>query len=405
MPSLPFPTLLHRLNLSARAPARRTRRRDPYSIPPEALLGRAPVPPDPRLFARCVSARQVLVTGAGGSIGSELCRQIAALNPRALHLLDHSELALYTVRQQLASAFPDLTLHAHLGSVCQGPLVARIFAEAGIDTVYHAAAYKHVALVESNPAEGLRNNVLGAQVVASAAARHGVRTCVLVSSDKAVRPSSVMGASKRISELIFLAAAHQSQTTFSIVRFGNVLESSGSVVPLFRQQLARGGPLTVTDPEVTRYFMLIPEAAQLVIQAGAMAEGGEVFVLDMGEPVRIVDLARRMIALCGLRERTPEQPDGDIAIRFIGLAPGEKLYEELLTANEAVPSSHPRILRAREPQPAVPALEAAIARLLAACDSNEAWRIAQLMRGLVGDFPAFATRSEEVSACVPILRP
>ena len=226
----------------------------------EDLLGRAPVPPRLDLFARCVRGKSVLVTGAGGSIGGELCRQIVTLTPRELHLLDHSEYALYTVRQELSVRFPSLSIHAHLGSVCNNDLVERILREGKIDTIYHAAAYKHVPLVESNIVEGLRNNVVGAQVVASAAARHKVATCVLISSDKAVRPTNIMGASKRIAELIFQAAAvrHGAHTTFCMVRFGNVLGSSGSVIPLFQRQIARGGPLTITHPDVSRYFMLIP---------------------------------------------------------------------------------------------------------------------------------------------------
>ncbi|MGO4479233.1 polysaccharide biosynthesis protein, partial [Massilia sp. 2TAF26] len=235
----------------------------------EDLLGRPPVPPRIDLFARCVRGKSVLVTGAGGSIGSELCRQIVTVAPSRLHLLDHSEFALYTIRQELATRFPDIPIEAHLGSVCNADLVERILRDGKVDTIYHAAAYKHVPLVETNIVEGLRNNVVGAQVVASQAAKHRIETCVLISSDKAVRPTNIMGASKRIAELIFQAAAarHGSNTTFCMVRFGNVLGSSGSVIPLFQRQIARGGPLTITHPEVSRYFMLIPEAAQLVIQA------------------------------------------------------------------------------------------------------------------------------------------
>src|SRR5450830_1326635 len=265
----------------------------------EDLLGRPPVPPRLDLFSRCVRGKTVLVTGAGGSIGSELCRQIVTLAPARLHLLDHSEFALYTVRQELQARFPGVIVEAHLGSVCNTNLVERILRRDHIHTIYHAAAYKHVPLVEANIVEGLRNNVLGAQVIAAAAERFKVDTCVLISSDKAVRPTNIMGASKRIAEMIFQAAAarHGGQTTFCMVRFGNVLGSSDSVIPLFQRQIAQGGPLTITHPDVSRYFMLISEAAQLVIQAGAMAEGGDVFVLDMGEPVRIADLARTMIVM------------------------------------------------------------------------------------------------------------
>jgi FlaA1/EpsC-like NDP-sugar epimerase len=357
----------------------------------EQLLGRPPVAPDSTLFGRCVRARSVLVTGAGGSIGSELCRQIAGLGPRRLHLLDHSEFALYTIRQELLAQWPQLQLRAHLGSVCNEQLLDRILQEDSIDTIYHAAAYKHVNMVETNVVEGLRNNVLGALNVARTASKYLVETCVLISSDKAVRPTTIMGASKRLSELVFQAAAHSAarddgRTVFSMVRFGNVLGSSGSVVPLFRRQLQQGGPLTVTDAGMERYFMLIPEAAQLVIQAGAMAEGGEVFVLDMGRPVRIVDLARSMIALAGLTERTAEYPNGDIEIQYIGLVPGEKLQEELLTAQDAVPSEHPRILCAKERALPPALLDQYLELLLVACDTNDRWLIEAMLKTIMNEY-------------------
>ena len=361
-------------------------------FPLEQLLGRAPVQPDGALFNRCVRGKGVLVTGAGGSIGSELCRQVAGLGPRRLHLLDHSEYALYTIRQELQNTFPQLSVRAHLGSVCNEQLLERILREDAIDTIYHAAAYKHVTMVETNLVEGLRNNVVGARAVASAAARHRVRTCVLVSSDKAVRPSTIMGASKRLSELVFQAAAQSvaaggdGGTTFSMVRFGNVLGSSGSVVPLFRRQLQQGGPLTITDAAMERYFMLIPEAAQLVIQAGAMADGGEVFVLDMGQPIRIVDLARRMIALAGLTEKTARDPQGDIEINYVGLFPGEKLQEELLTAEGAVPSRHPRILRMKEQALPPALLEQYLELLLVTCDTNDRWLIEAMLKTIMHEF-------------------
>jgi FlaA1/EpsC-like NDP-sugar epimerase len=354
----------------------------------EDLLGRLPVPPRLDLFARCVRGKTVLVTGAGGSIGSELCRQIVTLAPARLHLLDHSEFALYTIRQELGTRFPDIPIDAHLGSVCNAELVERILRDGAVDTIYHAAAYKHVPLVESNIVEGLRNNVVGAQVVATQAAKHGVETCVLISSDKAVRPTNVMGASKRIAELIFQAAAarHDSRTTFCMVRFGNVLGSSGSVIPLFQRQIARGGPLTITHPDVSRYFMLIPEAAQLVIQAGAMAKGGDVFVLDMGEPVRIVDLARTLIALSGLTEKTPQNAGGDIEIRYVGLFPGEKLHEELLTDGVVFPSEHPRIMRMKENalRPAV--LDTFITCLMMACETHERAMIESMVKAIVTEY-------------------
>ncbi|MFC0252436.1 polysaccharide biosynthesis protein [Massilia consociata] len=367
-----------------RAPARDSIRELKF----EDLLGRPPVPPRLDLFARCVRGKSVLVTGAGGSIGSELCRQIVTLTPLELHLLDHSEYALYTVRQELTSRFPGLTIHAHLGSVCNNDLVDRILRDGKVNTIYHAAAYKHVPLVEANIVEGLRNNVVGAQVVASAAARHEVETCVLISSDKAVRPTNIMGASKRIAELIFQAAAvrHGAHTTFCMVRFGNVLGSSGSVIPLFQRQIARGGPVTITHPEVSRYFMLIAEAAQLVIQAGAMAKGGDVFVLDMGEPVKIVDLARTMIAMSGLTERTPQNPRGDIEIQFVGLFPGEKLHEELLTDGTVFPSEHPRIMRMKESALRPSVLETCITCLMMACETHERGTIESMVKAIVAEY-------------------
>ncbi len=319
----------------------------------EDLLGRDPVPPNAELLARDLSRMVVLVTGAGGSIGSELCRQILRQQPSRLLLLDHSEFALYSIHQELLAACAELggtiELVPLLGSVNQEARLHEICRQYLPHTVYHAAAYKHVPLVESNPAEGIRNNVFGTLNMARAAQAAGVARFVLVSTDKAVRPTNVMGASKRMAELVLQAlAAEAGQTCFSMVRFGNVLGSSGSVVPLFRRQLAAGGPLTVTHADVTRYFMTIPEAAQLVLQAGAMAGGGEVFVLDMGEPVRILDLAHRMVELSGLTVRDPEHPQGDIEIAITGLRPGEKLYEELLIGDNPAPTGHPRIMKAHE---------------------------------------------------------
>lgn len=327
----------------------------------EDLLGRDPVPPGAELLARNLTGKVVLVTGAGGSIGSELCRQILAERPHQLLLLDHNEYGLYCVHQELQGITVTQGLMSELvpllGSVLDINRLAEICKRYHPHTVYHAAAYKHVPLVESNPAQGILNNVFGTLNVAQTAVSHGVASFVLVSTDKAVRPTNVMGASKRMAELVLQGlAAHASQAIgtqenrpcFSMVRFGNVLGSSGSVVPLFRQQLAAGGPITVTHADVTRYFMTIPEAAQLVLQAGAMATGGDVFVLDMGEPVRIVDLARRMIELSGLRVRDEAHADGDIAIAITGLRPGEKLYEELLIGDHPAPTNHPRIMKAHE---------------------------------------------------------
>jgi FlaA1/EpsC-like NDP-sugar epimerase len=371
----------------------------------EDLLGRAPVPPRVDLFGRCVRARTVLVTGAGGSIGSELCRQIVTLAPARLHLLDHSEFALYTIKQELLSRFPDLKIEAHLGSVCNAALIERILQESRVDTIYHAAAYKHVPLVEANIVEGLRNNVLGAQVIANAAERFKVDTCVLISSDKAVRPTNIMGASKRIAELIFQAAAARfaPHTTFCMVRFGNVLGSSGSVIPLFQRQIAHGGPLTITHPEVSRYFMLIAEAAQLVIQAGAMAEGGDVFVLDMGEPIRIVDLARTMIVMSGLTERNQHNPDGDIEIKFVGLFRGEKLHEELLTEGRVFPSEHPRIMRMKENALRPGVLETYITCLMMACDTNDRAMIESMVKAIVSEYLPQSQPAPEQEAALPVL--
>ena len=322
----------------------------------EDLLGRDPVPPNTDLLARNLTGKVVLVTGAGGSIGSELCRQILGQHPRQLVLLDHSEFNLYSIHQELVASVAALGLVVDvvplLASVAQLARLQELCRVYKPHTVYHAAAYKHVPIVESNPAVGIENNVFGTLNMARAALDSGVSSFVLVSTDKAVRPTNVMGASKRMAELVLQALAAQSHaqrlTCFSMVRFGNVLGSSGSVVPLFRRQLAEGGPLTVTHANVTRYFMTIPEAAQLVLQAGAMAQGGEVFVLDMGEPVKIIDLARRMVELSGMTVRDAATPNGDISIAITGLRPGEKLYEELLIGENPTATVHPRIMMAHE---------------------------------------------------------
>jgi FlaA1/EpsC-like NDP-sugar epimerase len=317
----------------------------------EDLLGRDPVAPNEILLGKCIAGKCVLVTGAGGSIGSELCRQILALKPETLLLFDQSEYNLYAIHHELESRQEGtgIEIVPLLGSVQDEGRMASIMEALQPHTVYHAAAYKHVHLVESNPIEGIRNNVFGTLSMARLALKFGVRDFVLISTDKAVRPTNIMGATKRVAEQILQALAEQeSGTRFSMVRFGNVLGSSGSVVPLFRKQISEGGPVTVTHEDITRYFMTIPEAAQLVIQAGAMATGGEVFVLDMGEPVKIVELARRMIELSGLRPRFADRADGDIGIEYVGLRPGEKLYEELLIGDNPTPTGHRRIMKARE---------------------------------------------------------
>lgn len=366
----------------------------------EDLLGRDTVPPNTDLLARNLADKVVLVTGAGGSIGSELCRQILAEHPRQLLLLDHNEFGLYSIHQELqglcaAQGF-GCELVPLLGSVASPRRLQEICHTYRPATVYHAAAYKHVPMVESNPAEGIANNVFGTLNMARAAMDSGVAQFILVSTDKAVRPTNVMGASKRMAELVLQALAGQageSAICFGMVRFGNVLGSSGSVVPLFRRQLASGGPLTVTHPEVTRYFMTIPEAAQLVLQAGAMAGGGEVFVLDMGEPVRIMDLARRMVELSGLSVRDEVNAGGDIEIAITGLRPGEKLYEELLIGDNPAPTTHPRIMKAHEDYLAWPVLEVHLQTLRHAADTNDVSAIKAVLRACVHGYGEQAARS------------
>ena len=316
----------------------------------EDLLGRDEVPADPQLLGPGIRDSVICVTGAGGSIGSELCRQILVLSPARLILLERSEPALYAIEQELRSVVPDgVVLQPVLGSATDLQLLQRLLAEQAVKLVFHAAAYKHVPLVEANPLAGLANNVSSTDQVCRAAVASGVAQVVLISTDKAVRPTNVMGASKRLAELVVQAhAAEVTSTGFSMVRFGNVLGSSGSVVPLFRRQIAAGGPITLTHPEIIRYFMTIPEAATLVIQSSVLAQGGDVFLLDMGEPVRIKSLAERMVRLSGLSLRDTAHPDGDIEIVCTGLRPGEKLYEELLIDAESQPTAHPLIYRAQE---------------------------------------------------------
>lgn len=359
----------------------------------EDLLGRDIVPPREDLFAKCTLRKTVMVTGAGGSIGKELCRQIATQEPRRLILFDHSEYALYAIEQELRQRYPQLPITARIGSVCDATAVSAALRGQQVDTIYHAAAYKHVPLVEANMPEGIRNNVLGSLTIADLADHFGVQTCVLVSTDKAVRPTNVMGASKRIAELVFQAAATRPNTgtTFSMVRFGNVLGSSGSVVPLFRKQIREGGPITITHPDVIRFFMLIPEAAQLVIQAGAMAKGGEVFVLDMGKPVRIIDLARTMIEMSGLTERTRKNPVGDIEIEVVGLRPGEKLFEELLIGGEVTASEHERIMCSNEPFIEEAELHGKLERLFAACDTRDELEIQTVVQSLVVEYAPYSS--------------
>ena len=357
----------------------------------EDLLGRESVAPDTALLGRCITGKVVLVSGAGGSIGSELCRQIVPLRPARLVLMELSEFALYSIEQELATLCMRSNLMVELipllGSVIHQRRNEMVMKSFGVQTVYHAAAYKHVPLVEHNPIEGLRNNAVGTRHMAEAALAAGVETFVLISTDKAVRPTNVMGASKRLSELILQALAKKGgRTRFCMVRFGNVLGSSGSVVPLFRKQIAAGGPITLTHADITRYFMTIPEAAQLVIQAGSMGLGGEVYVLDMGKPVKIIDLARRMVHLSGLELRDEAHPDGDIAIEIVGLRPGEKLYEELLIGDNVEGTSHPLIMRAYEHEVPWEVLTDLLAKLDLACRDFDFEKTLNLLGLLVQEY-------------------
>ncbi len=371
------------------------------------LLGREPVKPNGLLLNRNTHNKTVLVTGAGGSIGSELCRQILKTKPKKLLLVEMSEFALYQIDQELqvilAGAPTDqnekLQIVPLLASVCDEVRMHEIMDTWKPNTVYHAAAYKHVPLVEHNPSEGVRNNVLGTRVCAEAAARNGVQNFVLISTDKAVRPTNIMGATKRLAEMVLQALAElnraataeggrvvTARTCFSMVRFGNVLGSSGSVVPLFREQIKNGGPITLTHADITRYFMTIPEAAQLVIQAGAMGTGGDVFVLDMGQPVRIYDLATRIVELSGLTVKSEDRPSGDIEIRVTGLRPGEKLYEELLIGDNPKPTQHTRIMKAHEKFLSWPQLNEQLNALNLAVSVNDVPIIRGMLRLLVSDY-------------------
>jgi FlaA1/EpsC-like NDP-sugar epimerase len=357
------------------------------------LLGRDPVPPNPKLLDACIRGKSIMVTGAGGSIGSELCQQIVTLGPKRLVLLDISEAALYTIDQALHELSQRKSLGveivALIGSAHHRERIREVLETYSVDTVYHAAAYKHVPLVEHNMIEGVHNNVFGTLHTAEAAIAAGVQSFVLVSTDKAVMPTNVMGATKRFSELVLQGLNQRSfNTKFSMVRFGNVLASSGSVVPLFREQIRNGGPVTVTHPEIYRYFMTIPEAASLVLQAGSMATGGDVFVLDMGKPVRIRDLAEKMIHLMGLSIRDDTHPDGDIEILYTGLRPAEKLYEELLIGNNVTGTDHPSIMRAEEVFLPWDELKTLIDHLWQACQRLDCMKAREvLLRSVTGYSP------------------
>ena len=369
------------------------------------LLGRDAVPAQGELLEHCIKGQCVLVTGAGGSIGSELCRQILELGPTTLLLFEHSEFNLYSIlselEQRVARESLSIRLLPILGSVRNQEKLLDVMKSWHVDTVYHAAAYKHVPMVEHNIAEGLLNNVIGTLNTAQAALQAGVSNFVLISTDKAVRPTNVMGSTKRLSEMTLQALSRElapvlfgdttnvsrvNKTRFTMVRFGNVLGSSGSVIPLFHKQIKSGGPLTVTHPKITRYFMTIPEAAQLVIQAGSMGQGGDVFVLDMGEPVRIVELAEKMIHLSGLSVRSEKNPHGDISIEFTGLRPGEKLYEELLIGDNVAATQHPMIMTANEDYLSWDVLKVKLSELLRAVDQDDYARVRQLLRDTVSGY-------------------
>jgi FlaA1/EpsC-like NDP-sugar epimerase len=356
------------------------------------LLGREVVPPNEVLLHRSISDKVVMVTGAGGSIGSELCRQIIKLGPRLLVMYENSEFALYSIEKDLIKRLStdfehNYEMAAILGSVLDEKRLDSVITQYGVQTIFHAAAYKHVPMVEHNVLEGVRNNIFGTKVVAEAALRHAVERFILISTDKAVRPTNVMGATKRSAEQVVQVLAEKSRSTvFSMVRFGNVLGSSGSVVPLFRKQIEAGGPVTVTHQDITRYFMSIPEASQLVIQAGAMAQGGDVFVLDMGKPVKIYDLARNMIELSGLEVLDESNPDGDIAIEVTGLRPGEKLYEELLIGDNVSGTEHPLIMRANEEYLAEHELDEALAAMERHIADNDPTSARKLLKKIVIDY-------------------
>lgn len=355
----------------------------------EDLLGRDQVLPSDALLKKCITQKVILVTGAGGSIGSELCRQIMMLSPACIILVDQSEFALYNIHQELKEKQVSVAIKIAplLASVCNEARMRLIMSTWRPDTVYHAAAYKHVSLVEQNFSEGIQNNVFGTLTLVKLAIETKVSDFVLVSTDKAVRPTSIMGASKRLAEMILQAFAEISTgIRFSMVRFGNVLGSSGSVFPKFRQQIQTGGPVTVTHPEVTRYFMTVSEAAQLVIQAAAMAKGGEVFVLDMGQSVKIIDLARRMIELSGMQVKDEANQNGDIEIKITGLQPGEKLYEELLIGNDPKPTLHPRILQAHEMFPPWSVLESGLSKLYCALETGDILKLSERLKELILDY-------------------
>lgn len=363
----------------------------------EDLLGREPSVPDPTLLQASVKDKAVLITGAGGSIGSELCRQVIAQKAKSLVILDLNEYALYTIEKELRLSCGEIKITAVLGDTGNTKHLTELCKTHKIQTIFHAAAYKHVPLVEANLCAGVSNNIQATQAVIAAAISASVERVTLISTDKAVRPTNAMGASKRVCELLIQAAAAEldvQQPTLSMVRFGNVLGSSGSVIPLFHEQIARGGPITVTHPSITRYFMTIPEAVQLVLQATGMARGGELFLLDMGEPVRIAELARQMIELSGLRVKDDNNINGDIAIQFTGLRPGEKLYEELLISARDEPTSHPLIRKAKEPKQKRKELEPLIQNLKQALSEWNEQKTLMALTALVPEYQVSSPKEQ-----------
>ena len=400
----------------------KVRAQDLQEFPIENLLGREAVAPNESLLQQNIFGKQVLITGAGGSIGAELCRQVLTQSPTTLVLVDSSEFALYSIHKELENAQHGTTIVPVLGSVLDSNDMRAACTNFNIHTIFHAAAYKHVPMVEYNPVVGVKNNVFGTLCCAQAAKESGVKAFVLISTDKAVRPTNTMGASKRMAEMILQCMGRfphgatfeqwapqpklnpvrstEKDMQVSIVRFGNVLGSSGSVIPLFRDQIARGGPITVTDPEITRYFMTIPEAAQLVIQAGSLGEQGDVFVLDMGDSVKIVDLAKRMIALSGLKVKSPERPNGDIEIKYTGLRPGEKLYEELLIGDDIMETEHPLICRASETCLSPRVLRHGLERLEKSISENDSTAVRAILRELI---PQFVPQSSNMDVLQPAI--
>jgi len=384
----PYPILVRSLPGVAELVQGKVKVTDLHRISVEDLLGRDAVPVKEELLSFNILDKVVMVTGAGGSIGSELCRQILLLKPKILILYELNEFALYTIDKELLDlSVMNVEVFPILGSVNNTKRLSRVFKKFGVQTIYHAAAYKHVPMVEFNNSEGVSNNIFGTLNIAKTAIDEGVKTFVLISTDKAVRPTNTMGTTKRFAEMILQALSkEQNKTRFTMVRFGNVLDSSGSVIPLFKKQIKDGGPVTVTDKDIIRYFMTIPEAVELVIQAGAMGQGGDVFVLDMGEPIRIADLAKKMIHLSGLQVKDSTNPDGDIEIEYIGLRSGEKLYEELLIGDNVLETDNPMIMRAQEDTLAWNDLKLLLDKLEKAINSDDQKKLRELLIKAVPEF-------------------